>query len=182
MNLEARRRIAFFTNSLFMDMPCAPTVRKMLSFSVLTPYYSEETVYSKNDLELENEDGVSIIFYLQKIHPDEWNNLMERLSCKREDEVWGSEENVLHLCHWVSQKGQAFSRTVRGMMYYRKALKLQAFPDMATENEILEGYRAVAFPTEEDKKSQRSLWAQLEAVADTKFTYIAACQDYKGLF
>lgn len=26
MNLEARRRIAFFTNSLFMDMPCAPTV------------------------------------------------------------------------------------------------------------------------------------------------------------
>jgi len=62
MNLEARRRIAFFTNSLFMDMPCAPTVRKMLSFSVLTPYYSEEIVYSKNDLELENEDGVSIIF------------------------------------------------------------------------------------------------------------------------
>lgn len=31
-NLEARRRIAFFTNSLFMDMPRAPRVRKMLSF------------------------------------------------------------------------------------------------------------------------------------------------------
>lgn len=31
-NLEARRRIAFFTNSLFMDMPRAPSVRKMLSF------------------------------------------------------------------------------------------------------------------------------------------------------
>lgn len=31
-NLEARRRIAFFTNSLFMDMPLAPRVRKMLSF------------------------------------------------------------------------------------------------------------------------------------------------------
>lgn len=37
--------------------------------SVMTPYYSEETVYSKSDLELENEDGVSIIFYLQKIFP-----------------------------------------------------------------------------------------------------------------
>lgn len=35
----------------------------------MTPYYSEETVYSKNDLDLENEDGVSIIFYLQKIFP-----------------------------------------------------------------------------------------------------------------
>lgn len=32
INLEARRRIAFFTNSLFMDMPRAPRVRKMLSF------------------------------------------------------------------------------------------------------------------------------------------------------
>jgi callose synthase len=31
-NLEARRRISFFTNSLFMDMPRAPRVRKMLSF------------------------------------------------------------------------------------------------------------------------------------------------------
>ena len=32
-NLEARRRISFFTNSLFMDMPDAPEVRKMVSFS-----------------------------------------------------------------------------------------------------------------------------------------------------
>lgn len=35
----------------------------------MTPYYSEETVYSKTDLEMENEDGVSIIYYLQKIFP-----------------------------------------------------------------------------------------------------------------
>ncbi|KAK9266832.1 hypothetical protein L1049_001603 [Liquidambar formosana] len=32
MNLEARRRITFFTNSLFMRMPKAPMVQKMLSF------------------------------------------------------------------------------------------------------------------------------------------------------
>ncbi|KAF3678769.1 Callose synthase 5 [Capsicum annuum] len=191
-NLEARRRISFFTNSLFMEMPRAPRVRKMLSFSVMTPYYSEETVYSKGDLEMENEDGVSIIYYLQKIYP------------------------------------------VRGMMYYRRALKLQAFLDMASEGElssvpvlhvqyhlivipelfvvvgsvacspkvleigyqvlnilpvkalhfdylyaaILEGYKAVTVPSEEDKKSQRSLYAQLEAVADMKFTYVATCQNY----
>lgn len=35
----------------------------------MTPYYSEETVYSKSDLEMENEDGISIIYYLQKIYP-----------------------------------------------------------------------------------------------------------------
>ncbi|XP_077211954.1 callose synthase 5-like [Tasmannia lanceolata] len=177
-NLEARRRIAFFTNSLFMDMPRAPRVRKMLSFSVMTPYYSEETVYSKSDLELENEDGVSIIFYLQKIFPDEWNNFMERLNCKQRSEVWENEENVLHLRHWASLRGQTLCRTVRGMMYYRRALKLQAFLDMATESEILEGYKAVTDPAEEEKKSQRSLCAQLEAVADMKFTYVATCQNY----
>jgi callose synthase len=32
-NLEARRRISFFSNSLFMDMPTAPKVRNMISFS-----------------------------------------------------------------------------------------------------------------------------------------------------
>ncbi|KAK8637221.1 hypothetical protein V6N13_064645 [Hibiscus sabdariffa] len=176
-NLEARRRIAFFANSLFMDMPLAPRVRNMLSFSVLTPYYSEETVYSKSELEMENEDGVSIIFYLQKIYPDEWNNFIERLSCK-ENEIWENDEQILQLRHWVSFRGQTLSRTVRGMMYYRRALKVQAFLDMATENEILEGYKAILTPSDEEKKSQRSLYAQLEAVADLKFTYVATCQNY----
>ncbi|TYI13933.1 hypothetical protein ES332_A08G093300v1 [Gossypium tomentosum] len=32
-NIDARRRISFFSNSLFMDMPAAPKVRNMLSFS-----------------------------------------------------------------------------------------------------------------------------------------------------
>ncbi|GMP68140.1 hypothetical protein CsSME_00027860 [Camellia sinensis var. sinensis] len=68
-NLEARRRISFFSNSLFMDMPSAPKVRNMLSFSVLMPYYSEEVLFSLRELEVQNEDGVSILFYLQKIFP-----------------------------------------------------------------------------------------------------------------
>ncbi|KAL6223182.1 hypothetical protein ACLB2K_006571 [Fragaria x ananassa] len=178
VNLEARRRISFFANSLFMDMPRAPRVRKMLSFSILTPYYSEETVYSKSDLEMENEDGISIIYYLQKIFPDEWTNFKERLNCKEESEIWESEENILQLRHWVSLRGQTLCRTVRGMMYYRRALKLQAFLDMADEKEILEGYKAITVSPDDEKKSRRSLFAQLEAVADLKFTYVATCQNY----
>ncbi|KAL8528945.1 hypothetical protein ACS0TY_006425 [Phlomoides rotata] len=176
-NLEAQRRITFFTNSLFMYMPHAPRVRNMLSFSVMTPYYSEETVYSKSDLEMENEDGVSIIYYLQKIYPDEWNNFMERLNCN-ESEIWENEENILQLRHWASLRGQTLCRTVRGMMYYKRALKLQAFLDIAREDEILEGYKAISEPSAEDKKSQRSKYAQLEAIADLKFTYVATCQNY----
>lgn len=42
----------------------------------------------------------------------------------------------------------------------------------------MQGYKAVTTPMEEEKKSQRSLYAQLEAVADMKFTYVATCQNY----
>lgn len=34
-NIEARRRITFFANSLFMNMPKAPKVRDMLSFRLV---------------------------------------------------------------------------------------------------------------------------------------------------
>lgn len=110
-NLEARRRLEFFTNSLFMDMPPAKPVYEMLPFrcfltkpckfgvfnnnfwnrnrpsvsifpfsllssflfssgySVFTPYYSETVLYSPVELKQENEDGISILFYLQKIFP-----------------------------------------------------------------------------------------------------------------
>lgn len=37
-NLEARRRITFFTNSLFMYMPHAPRVRNMLSFRCILQF------------------------------------------------------------------------------------------------------------------------------------------------
>lgn len=37
--------------------------------SVLTPYYKEEVLYSEEELNKENEDGISILFYLQKIYP-----------------------------------------------------------------------------------------------------------------
>eukprot|EP00249_Psilotum_nudum_P020969 c27917_g2_i1 orf=518-4456(+) len=177
-NLEARRRIAFFTNSLFMDMPSAPKVCDMLSFSVLTPYYSEEILYTRKLLELENEDGVSILFYLQKIYPDEWKNFMERIECEGEAEIWATEGNENEVRHWASYRSQTLARTVRGMMYYRQAIKLQAFLDMGTDEEIWDGYKAVQSATEEAKKSQRSIHAQIEAIADMKFTYVATCQNY----
>ncbi|KAK1286195.1 Callose synthase 11 [Acorus calamus] len=43
------------------------------------PYYNEEVLYSKEQLRTENEDGISILFYLQKIYDDEWRNFMERM-------------------------------------------------------------------------------------------------------
>lgn len=86
---------------------------------------------------------------------------MERLDCKKDSEIWEKDENILQLRHWASLRGQTLCRTgiyddslspplwldlvdlsfysylqinvVRGIMYYRRALKLQAFLDMASE-------------------------------------------------
>ncbi|KAA3470974.1 callose synthase 3-like [Gossypium australe] len=176
-NIDARRRISFFSNSLFMDMPAAPKVRNMLSFSVLTPYYTEEVLFSLQELEEPNEDGVSILFYLQKIFPDEWNNFLERVERNNEEELKESPELQEKLRLWASYRGQTLTRTVRGMMYYREALELQAFLDMAKHEDLMEGYKAIELNTE-DSKENRSLKAQCEAVADMKFMYVVSCQQY----
>ncbi|XP_010475255.1 PREDICTED: callose synthase 1-like isoform X2 [Camelina sativa] len=177
-NLEARRRLTFFSNSLFMDMPAAPKIRNMLSFSVLTPYFSEDVLFSIYGLEQQNEDGVSILFYLQKIFPDEWTNFLERVKCGNEEELRGREDLEEELRLWASYRGQTLTKTVRGMMYYRKALELQAFLDMAKDEELLKGYKALELTSEEASKSGGSLWAQCQALADMKFTFVVSCQQY----
>uniref|UniRef100_A0A0E0Q2X2 1,3-beta-glucan synthase n=1 Tax=Oryza rufipogon TaxID=4529 RepID=A0A0E0Q2X2_ORYRU len=168
-NLDARRRISFFANSLFMEMPNAPKVRHMLPFSVLTPYYKEDVLFSSHNLEEPNEDGVSILFYLQKIYPDEWKNFLDRVDRKSEEELREDETLEEELRLWASYRGQTLTRTVRGMMYYRKALELQAFLDMAKDD----GYRATELMSEDSQ-----LMTQCKAIADMKFTYVVSCQQY----
>ncbi|KAG2598189.1 hypothetical protein PVAP13_5KG302007 [Panicum virgatum] len=160
-NLDARRRITFFANSLFMKMPRAPHVHDMISFSVLTPYYNEEVLYSSYELNRKNEDGISILFYLQKIYPDEWNNFLERIGVDPDDEaaVKGHMDDIRL---WASYRGQTLARTVRGMMYYRRALELQCYEDMINDEADLGGEEA----------------ARSKAIADIKFTYVVSCQLY----
>ncbi|XP_071706332.1 callose synthase 7-like [Rutidosis leptorrhynchoides] len=171
MNLEARRRVTFFTNSLYMKMPNAPKVHNMISFSVLTPYYKEDVLYSEDELHMENEDGISILFYLQKIYPDEWKNFEERI---KNPKLKATEKDRTEATRqWVSYRGQTLSRTVRGMMYYKEALELQCFLDSAKDNEIFTGYR-----TFDTNKDHRALKERAEAMADLKFTYVVSCQIY----
>ncbi|XP_074576315.1 callose synthase 7-like [Curcuma longa] len=172
INLDARRRITFFANSLFMDLPPTPKVRNMLSFSVLTPYYKEDVLYSEDELNKENEDGISTLFYLQKIYPDEWKNFLERVKYDNSENFW--RENMDELRHWVSYRGQTLARTVRGMMYYRRALKLQCFLDTAKDHDILEGFRTYS----PDENNQDHISARALAIADMKFTYVVSCQVY----
>ncbi|CAK8565388.1 unnamed protein product [Lathyrus sativus] len=169
-NIEARRRITFFANSLFMNMPKAPKVRDMLSFSVLTPYYKENVQYSNDELKKENEDGISILFYLTMIYPDEWANFDERMKSENVEEEEDREEYVRQ---WASYRGQTLSRTVRGMMYYWQALLLQYLIENSGDYGISEGYRTVEI-NDRDKR----LLEQAKALADLKFTYVVSCQLY----
>ncbi|KAK8913562.1 putative callose synthase 8 [Platanthera zijinensis] len=165
-NLEAQRRISFFATSLFMDMPLAPKVHNMLSLSIMTPYFMEEVKFSEDELHSNQDGGASILNYMQKIYPDEWKNFQERYNYNITDE---------DMRYWASFRGQTLSRTVRGMMYYRKALKLQAFLDLASNQDIAKGSISIERDLSH-KNSQHSLGAKLDALVDVKFTYVIACQ------
>ncbi|KAL9265167.1 Callose synthase 9-like protein [Drosera capensis] len=182
-NLEARRRLEFFTNSLFMDMPKPKPVREMLSFSVFTPYYSEIVLYSMDELRKKNEDGISILFYLQKIYPGmfliflyEWKNFLARIGRDenaQETELFDSPQEVEELRFWASYRGQTLARTVRGMMYYRKALMLQTYVER-----IADGDTEAPNGNETMSTQGFELSPEARAQADLKFTYVVTCQIY----
>lgn len=173
-NLEARRRLQFFTNSLFMDMPDAPSVKKMVPFCVMTPYYSETVAYSLKQLSQENEDGISTLFYLQKIFPDEWANFLERINFKQaelEAKIKAGGEELTDLLFWASYRGQTLARTVRGMMYYHRALQLLTSMEEGREGDLESGSAG-------DEGLQCYETSRTKALADLKFTYVVTCQIY----
>eukprot|EP00899_Mesostigma_viride_P004611 jgi/Mesvir1/14150/Mv21726-RA.2 len=141
-NPDAKRRLMFFVNSVFMDMPGTVPADRMLPLSILTPYYNEIVIYSKAELHKENEDGVSTIYYLQTVFPDDWDNFLERMG-KKEEELWALDE-AFEIRLWASYRGQTLARTVRGMMYHQRAIQLAAFLDMqVTDQELAAGFRGM---------------------------------------
>ncbi|KAL0287336.1 UNVERIFIED_CONTAM: Callose synthase 9, partial [Sesamum angustifolium] len=61
---------------------------------------------------------------------DEWKNFLARIGRHEnasELELNDNPNHILELRFWASYRGQTLARTVRGMMYYRKALMLQAY-------------------------------------------------------
>ncbi|CAH8356407.1 unnamed protein product [Eruca vesicaria subsp. sativa] len=177
-NLEARRRLQFFTNSLFMDVPQPKPVHQMLSFSVFTPYCSEAVLYSMSELTKRNEDGISILFYLQKKYPDEWKNFLARIG-QYENALEGdldNERDILELRFWASYRGQTLARTVRGMMYYRKALMLQSYLERKAGRVTDE--EATLYGNDPTDAEGFELSPEARAQADLKFTYVVTCQMY----
>lgn len=123
---EARRRLTFFVNTLFMDMPDAPSIHDMFSWNVLTPFYKEDVTCSRSFLEKRSDTlGVSTLLYLQTLYRSDWNNFLERLGIQDEDKIF-SKKYIAETRKWASIRSQTLSRTVNGLMYCEKALRLLA--------------------------------------------------------
>jgi len=149
---EAQRRLNFFVNSLFMDMPAAPMTRFCKDYTCITPFYSEDVLLTKEDLESKNSDGISTILYLQTLYKKDWQNFLERLGTSDEEQVW-SHKHILETRIWASLRAQTLYRTVTGMMYTEAALRLIAHLEEIPDKEI-------------------------ENIVKVKFTYVLACQVY----
>ncbi|MQL91252.1 hypothetical protein Taro_023857, partial [Colocasia esculenta] len=170
-NLEAGRRLEFFTNSLFMQMPAAKPVREMLVF---TPYYSETVLYSMDELQKKNEDGISTLFYLQKIFPDEWKNFLERIGKDEnspESELFENENDMLELRFWASYRGQTLARTGTIVLLGERERAHSSYFGM-TDPE------AVYSANDTTDTQGYELFPEARAQADLKFTYVVTCQIY----
>ncbi|TDH64861.1 hypothetical protein CCR75_001558 [Bremia lactucae] len=149
---DARRRLLFFVNSLFMDMPLSPLLEEMKSWSVMTPFYAEDVVYSRKDLE-SKQDGLDVhtLLFLQTLYKRDWENFLERVKPKKN--IWKDPETAIELRMWASLRGQTLSRTVQGMMYGEAAIRLLAEIEQVPQQKV-------------------------EELINTKFTYVVACQIY----
>ena len=116
---EATRRMHFFINSLFMDLPSVPTTRYAREYTCMTPFYSEDVLLTRDDLLSENSDGISTLLYLQTLYRQDWENFVERrsLADDADDQAIWLPKHLLETRMWASYRAQTLFRTVEGMMY-----------------------------------------------------------------
>ncbi|KAF0701109.1 Aste57867_8406 [Aphanomyces stellatus] len=161
---EGQRRLRFFTNSLFMEMPEALSVRRMHSLSISTPYFNEIVLYSIKELTSENDDSIKLLYYLQTIDPFEWENFLERINVKDMNEALKKHPEEVQL--WASYRGQTLARTVRGMMYNEEAIRFLHWLEIG-ENEPMHLAGCTC-----------NRCNKLDEMVALKFNYICSCQIY----
>ncbi|GAB9474190.1 hypothetical protein Gpo141_00011329 [Globisporangium polare] len=169
---EAQRRLGFFMKSLVMEIPQLQAIREMHSFSVVTPFYSESVLNSLAELNNplanhpvfskveENGKNITILKYLITIHPEEWENFLERVDVNTVEEAQANYPMEIRL--WASYRGQTLARTVQGMMLYEDAIKILHWLEIGSS----------------PGKTAEQKQAQLEDMVRLKFSYICACQVY----
>ncbi|ORY98605.1 1,3-beta-glucan synthase component-domain-containing protein [Syncephalastrum racemosum] len=185
---EAERRLSFFAQSLSTDIPEPCSVQRMPTFTVFTPHYSEKLILSLREI-IREEDAttrVTLLEYLKRLHPAEWDNFVKDTKFMAEEEKVADDnrtlddkddlpfycigfkssrpEYTLRTRLWASLRAQTLYRTVAGFMNYARALKILyriEHPELAVQHGDIE-----------------STETQLDKVANQKFRYLIAMQRY----
>ena len=155
VSAEATRRLHFFINSLFMEMPTVPSMRYCREYTCMTPFYAEDVLLTRSDLESKNSDGITTLLYLQTLYRQDWINFCERRNIKDDSDlqVLWSPKNLLEVRMWASYRAQTLFRTVEGIMYTEAAIRLLCELEKLYDEEI-------------------------NTLAPLKFNYVIACQVY----
>jgi 1,3-beta-glucan synthase len=142
---EAERRLSFFAQSLSTQIPLPCSVQTMPTFTVFTPHYSEKMLLSLREI-IREEDSttrVTLLEYLKRLHPNEWNNFVkDTMFIAEESEIpfkpsekddlpfycigfkSSAPEYTLRTRVWASLRAQTLYRTINGFMNYARALKI----------------------------------------------------------
>jgi hypothetical protein len=80
-------------------------------YTTVTPYYSEDILLTRKDLEAKNSDGVSTLLYLQTLYKNDWLNFLERRRIHEDEAIW-SAPHLQELRMWASLRAQTLFRTV----------------------------------------------------------------------
>ncbi|KAG2221245.1 hypothetical protein INT45_012366 [Circinella minor] len=85
---EAERRLSFFAQSLATDIPEPCSVQKMPTFTVFTPHYAEKMILTLREIirEEDNTTRVTLLEYLKRLHPTEWDNFVKDTKFMAEEE------------------------------------------------------------------------------------------------
>lgn len=182
---EAKRRIAFFAQSLTLPMPEALEINSMPTFSVLIPHYSEKIILLLKEV-IQEEDKhthVTLLEYLKLLYPLEWRNFVsDTILMAQEDAestyVAEKEDNmysavgykdatpayIMRTRIWALLRSQTLYRTVFGFMNYLRAIKM--FYD-------LENY------DDKDEESAENRLKDIHIQTCRKFHLVIAMQRYK---
>lgn len=195
---EAQRRILTFASSLHMKMPMPKAVASMRSITTLTPFYSEDVVYSRETITSEPEGRPCWCMYLKAIHEEEWENMFERLGLQMHQakekrhllpaEVWerGADARAstmeIEVTLWASLRGQTLARAVFGTMQNEEALNMFAKREHCFDAELayMPSPAARCLVTE-DRVPQGAVWRSdpiWMRESHQKYGYVISCMIY----
>ncbi|CEL92502.1 unnamed protein product [Vitrella brassicaformis CCMP3155] len=143
----AQARLKYFSSSLFMEMPEAPSVQRMVSMCTFTPTYTEDAMLDASMLNEKTMEGVRQFDFLRTMYCQEWANFLERMDPQGVRYDWYqhslAHKNVLSkstnimaakfekdIEEWASERTQTLWRTLKSVMYYEQACRMLAWMEL----------------------------------------------------